>query len=247
VLHPRINPRWAGEPCIVAAPGPSLTADVVQRARFKRWIDKWNVIAVNDAYRLMPWADVVYGCDNAWWKVHGQCKGFHGERWACHEQDPNPRELHGNDKRELDAQIGLNLVNGLAGNEFSMRPEYIRYGPNAGFQAINLALLFGCTHIVLVGFDMRHVNCKAHFFGEHPVSLRRTADHEYRAMAQDFEQAAKGLPVGIRILNATPGSALTCFPMVSLDEALRPILRTDGGLRCDRSESHAPADRHCAA
>jgi hypothetical protein len=37
---------------------------------------------------------------------------------------------------------------------------------------------------------------------------------------RNFERAAKLLPEGIRIINATPDSALTCFPTMPLEEAL---------------------------
>lgn len=195
------------------------------------------MIAVADSYRLMPWAQVVYGCDTSWWEVHQTCGGFAGEKWACHEQDRNPAEIHGNDKRDIADRYGVNLVNGRDGDEFSFDQSFIRYGSNAGFQAINLAILFGATRIVLVGFDMRHVGGKAHFFGDHPPSLRRLDDDGYRGFVKRFERAAKVLPPHISIVNATPGSALTCFPMMDFHAAIQP----DGVLHRHRPESHAAA------
>jgi hypothetical protein len=211
-----------------------------------RWLEKWNVIAIADSYKALPLADVVYGCDNRWWEVHRTCNDFVGERWACHEDNTQGDVFH-NDKRQMAEEFGLNLVRGQPGDEFSFDPMFIRYGSNAGFQAINLALLFGCTNIVLVGFDMRHVNGQSHFFGDHPESLRRTSDLEYRGFVQHFECAAKALPGHVRIINATPGSALTCFPMMSLDEAVRSIPRPDGSRHCDRAKSHTLANRERAA
>jgi hypothetical protein len=205
-----------------------------------RWLDQWRVIAVNDAYLELPFADALYGCDNSWWGHHRKCGGFEGEKWSTHEQDPNPREIHGNDKRKAAEEYGINLVKGLDGDEFSFDPGVIRYGSNSGFQAINLALLFGCTRIVLVGFDMRHVEGRAHFFGDHPKGLLQLKDGEYERFCIRFERAAKKLPKHISIINATPNSALKCFPMMSLLDALK-LSREDCRVHCDRSEPHAAA------
>ena len=61
---------WTGEPCIVVASGPSLDADTAHRVRMARWTDGWRVIVVNDAYRLLPRADILYACDARWWELH---------------------------------------------------------------------------------------------------------------------------------------------------------------------------------
>jgi hypothetical protein len=229
----RINPDWTGEPCIVAASGPSLTTEVAQKVRFARWLNGWRAIVVNDAYKAIPRADVLYACDNNWWDIHGKCVGFHGAKWSSHEE--SSKDKHGNDKRENAEKYGINLVWGRDGDEFSFDPSFIRYGSNSGFQAINLALLFGCTRIVLVGYDMRYVGGKAHFFGNHPAPLPQIGDRDYQAFAKRFERANKKLPSNISIVNATPGSALTCFPMMSLDEALAKVQR-DHCVSGDRTE-----------
>lgn len=242
VVQPqRINPAWAGESCFVAASGPSLTAEVAHRVRMARWQERWRVIAVSDAYRLMPWADILYSCDNAWWEHHQGAKEFRGDRWACHEQDPNPRELHGNDKRELAQRFGINLVRGVDSKAFSMDPSVVSYGDNTGFQALNLAMHFGCSRIVLIGFDMRHVDGKAHFFGDHPKALRNSPDDVYKKFAKIFQQAAKALPERFSIVNATPGSALTCFPRVSLDDVFKTISGPNDCVSGNGTELHASA------
>jgi hypothetical protein len=101
---------------------------------------------------------------------------------------------------------------------FSHIPARIHYGNCSGFQAINLAILFGATRIILVGFDMRVVNGQRHFFGDHPAPLGNACQYEHFLPA--FEAAARTLPRHISIVNCTPGSALKCFPMASLDAAL---------------------------
>ncbi len=220
----RIKPRWAE--CVIAATGPSLTQLVVDQIALKHWRagqvienpgartiqvrDGWRVLAVNDAYRLMPWADLLYACDAKWWEVHQGCPGFAGEKWSSHSEGSD-------DKLDAAARWGLTLVCGAHEDGFSLDPGLIHYGSVSGFQAINLALLMGAKRILLVGYDMR-VNGRRHFFGNHPDPL--TNAMRFEALVPQFARAAHHLPPEIKILNCTPGSALDCFPMSDLEAAL---------------------------
>lgn len=201
----RAEPRWSGR-CVVAAPGPSLTPEIAEMCRGER------VIAINDAYRLLPFAEVTYACDLKWWEIH-RLNVLSGERWTSHSIAPK------NDKTAIAEAFGLHVIAGANNAGFSRDPGRIHYGSNSGFQAVNLALLFGADPVILVGFDMRDVGGRPHFFGEHPAPLKssRNYGHWIAAFAKANEMLWHPRP---RILNATPGSALTCFPMVDLAETL---------------------------
>jgi hypothetical protein len=171
------------------------------------------VIAVNDAYRRVPGAQVLYACDAAWWHHHKGARGFKGQRWSSHGSATH------NNKTQVAELYGVRLVPGRDGpHGFSLDPVVIHYGSNGGFQAVNLALLMGASRVVLVGFDMHG----SHFFGRHPKPLRNVTN--FNGFIRAFERAARHLPAGVQILNATPGSALRCFPMVSLDDVLGEAL-----------------------
>lgn len=203
----RIERRWWGT-CVVAASGPSLTPDVAEMCSRVEW-----VIAVNDAWRALPGgADVLYACDEAWWRHHDGCPGFAGEKWTSHSLSPK------NDKTKVADHFGLRVVEGTEKPGFSLDPSVIHYGNNSGFQAVNLAILFGADPIVLVGFDMRAVAGKQHFFGNHKAPLSETG--KFAVWIANFTRAAAMLRGSPRIVNATPGSALTCFPMMPLNVAL---------------------------
>ena len=90
-------------------------------------------------------------------------------------------------------------------------------GQCSGFAAISFALHLGFKRLVLVGFDMRIVDGQRHFFGDHPLPLRNTDASQF---VTDFERAAKALPADIQITNATPHSALRCFPYRPLEDVL---------------------------
>jgi hypothetical protein len=211
MIRDRIYPYWQDMTAIVAATGPSLTEAVAERCRQAHDADdSVAVLAVNDAWRLMPWADALYACDAAWWTIHNGTD-FTGDKWSSHH--PN-----GNDKIELAKRYGLQLVAGKCDKRFSADPGRIHYGGNSGFQAVNLALLFGARRIILVGFNLQPVGGKVHFFGDHPAGLRQQA--RYERFLPAFSEAAKRLPAGVEIINATPASALKAFPAMTLDDAL---------------------------
>lgn len=160
----------------------------------------------------MPWADALYGCEPRWWNVHGNCNDFAGELWSTHDNKNTC-----NDKEEIAEKYGINIVKGAPGPGFSFDPVVIHYGDNSGFQAINLALLFGSTYVVLVGFDMAHRG-KGHFFGEHPEGLFRQT--KYENFIRHFDKAVERLPPEVTIINATTETALRCFPRMTLEQAI---------------------------
>lgn len=163
---------------------------------------------VNDAFQLLPWADVLYACDEEWW--FDRKPEFAGEKWSSHNDGARPR----NDKRRVSELLSVSIVRGKQSKGFSLDPSVIHYGGNSGFQAVNMAILWGGNPIILVGFDMRG----SHFFGEHKHPLRQKKS--FNGWIAAFRDAAEMLPDHIHIINATPKSDLKCFPMMTLAEAL---------------------------
>lgn len=205
--------RWSDGFCIVAGSGPSLTPQIAEFCRAH------HVVAVNDAYRLLPLAEVLYACDGEWWRVHDGCREFAGERWSSHGNAAH------NDKRSTADRFGLNLIRGADLPGFSLDPALLHYGEMGGYQAVNLAghFLGWIGRIALVGFDLQPVEGRRHFFGDHPAPLRSTVSGPSGAYAKcirAFELAATLLPPGIQIVNCTQGSALRCFPMMDVADAL---------------------------
>lgn len=94
-------------------------------------------------------------------------------------------------------------------------------GGNSGFQAINLAAQFGAARIVLVGFDMR-LDRGVHWHGKHPPGLNNPHDIHLTRWRRAIDGAAPNLAaLGIQVWNASPVSALTAFPIVSIEDALQ--------------------------
>ncbi len=182
----------------------------------------------------MPWADALYGCEPRWWNLHKDCDGFAGVKWSTHV-----KESTANDKTEHADDYDIKIVKGAPASGFSTDPSVIHYGDNSGFQALGLSILLGSPYIVLVGFDMRHVAGKSHFFGDHPQDLFQR--QEYESFAKKFDKAPP--PDGVTIINATPGSALRCYPMMNLEDAIGAYRgRSNGGLHRHGSIANAAAN-----
>jgi hypothetical protein len=226
LLYSAVAARWS-DPVVVVASGPSLTQGVAEAIARAHAAGTHRVIAVNDAYRLLPAADVVYASDVPWWNLHEGCPGFAGEKWSSHGVPPpaEAREWH-NDKRPCATRWGLRLCYGAMRAGFSLNPELIHYGQNSGFQAVNLAGHFTAWSqpILLAGFDMRVVGGKRHFFGDHPQGMTKT--ETFQPFLDAFIEAARLLPKQVAIVNCTPGSALRCFPLKDLDDALSDTARS---------------------
>lgn len=84
---------------------------------------------------------------------------------------------------------------------------------NSGLRGIERAVLEGATRVLLLGFDLGGT----HFFGPHPDRLKNTPPHRFEVFKKQF---AGYQPRGVQIINCTPGSALKCYPAMTLEEAL---------------------------
>lgn len=184
---------------ICIASGPSLTLhDVILCATSGR-----TIYVVNDAYKIAPWADVLYAADSDWWDYHEGVKEFMGERWGL---DPRTCE-----------RWGLNQIAYDSKKIFATEPP-IATGSNSGFQAINLAYLQGHRDIWLLGYDMGHdKGSKKHFFGEHPAKINRPS--QYQDWLRHFRKAAPVMKeAGLKIVNMSRKTALDCFERGDLCE-----------------------------
>lgn len=94
----------------------------------------------------------------------------------------------------------------------------LHYGDNSGYQAVNLAYLFGARRIVLLGYDMRPgTDGRSHWHPQHKNPLNPGGTDVTR-WAQLFHELAKDLASeGVEVINCTRRTALTCFPQLPLE------------------------------
>lgn len=160
-----------------------------------------KVIAINDNYQIAPWADILYACDLKWWDWHKGAPSFGGSKWTM--------DIHAANKYQL------NYIEGRAGVGLCNEEGVVHTGGNSGFQAINLALQFGASRVVLTGYDMKLAsNGASHWFGDHPDLVRSG----YERWLLSFKQAADQKL--IEIINCTRDTALDMFQRCPITEAL---------------------------
>lgn len=196
---------WQNETVAILASGPSLTPDAAFYARNRA--DR--VIAINESWQLCRDADVLYAADSAWWNKRGPDPvWFKGERWSC------DMGWHGK-----PAPAGITLVPCKPGSAITLTGP-ISTGSNSSFQAMHLAIRWGAKKIVFLGLDMTADN-GGHWHRDHGPGLRNTEERTYQNFRRAFETAAPEIAaLGVEVVNASPTSALNCFPKIPLWRAL---------------------------
>lgn len=211
-----VKPEWSGETVAILGGGPSLTQEQVDYCR-----GKCRVIAVNTSYWLAPWADLLYFCDQVWHCWHFGGTDNRGER---HKPDPRYHEFRGIKAalsnactHGVDSAVRI-LQNYGTGPGLCTLPDGVYTGRNSGFQAINLSFHLGASRVILLGFDMRAVEGRTHW---HMAHKRPTPEQDFeREMLPLFQSLVEPCKGRMQILNATPGSAISCFPLVDLRTCL---------------------------
>lgn len=231
-LDPRklwaVPPLLRGETLALLGSGAGMSQQVANYLRGKCY-----VLAINDNYLLAPWCDFHWHCDVKWWN------------WAMSGRHPAQAKFGPPDKMSKLFQglraIRMTLDNSyhckdqcprlrIVGNASFQRPKaigglsqdrrYIRTGGNSGFQCLNIAYHLEPRRLLLCGYNMQASNDRdVHWFGQHPV---RTSPSIFLSTFRKYFDSAAPLlqDKGIEVINCTPGSALTTFPIRDLREVL---------------------------
>ena len=181
-------------------------------------LNQARTIACNDAYM---WGDMIDVC------LFGDWSWF---TYQCENHAAALRQFTGMFVSPCDEAKRCPAVKAVQRRKRGLceDPDFIAWNCNSGGCAINLALHLGAKKIVLVGFDMKlnektresnwHPNEKAIKHGKPPTQ------DSYTRMLGFFtsikEDLDKKFP-NVEVINATPGSALKEFPIMSFDEVVQ--------------------------
>lgn len=138
---------------VVIATGPSLTKQQVNYAATRA-----NVVAVSDAYKLLPWAKALVSADAAWWKYHKEAQTFGARRFGI-----------------------IHDFNNVPNVEKFTAPN----GTNSGLLGIMVAVHLGAKNVYLIGFDLHSPG--SHFFGAHPKPLKSTPSGRMEVFKKQFK------------------------------------------------------------
>lgn len=197
-------PDWRGDCVAIVAGGPSVKKMDLSILR-----DRIHVLAIKVAIDLCPWAEVCYGCDAAWWidrqglpKYRG-IKLFHGNA----AKYPNMHRV------EIELQKDAMLVD---------EPLKLGNGGNSGFQAINLAIQFGATDIILIGFDC-HERGGVHWYGRNKwLNANNPMGTNYNRWIKGFNAIEKELrQMGLTVINSSMESEIKTWPRKPLIEVMQ--------------------------
>lgn len=229
---------WQGAECVIIGGGSSMPYQFgIPEEIVRAVIDKKEapsaytpymekvlqgkfVIAVNNAFLLGRFIDVLLFGDNAWflsWKK--EVLGWYGLVVTCANDFAGVMEDEAPGIKYLPRDT--HKPQGISDN-----PSALSWNGNSGAAAINLAVHFGVRKIVLLGFDMSlDENGKSHWHNaHHPMEMPVTKIKK----PPPFHRHLRGFPKiaedakhrGVEIINCSPNSMLDVFPKRSLKEAL---------------------------
>lgn len=142
--------------------------------------------------------------DRNWWHEYGNAVKEGPELWTTN--------------REAARLWRLRWIQGEPGGGESTRANTIKMGGNSGFQALALALHFGASRVVLLGYDMQlGASGATHWHGDHK-RLGNPLKDRMPKWCRDFAE----IPFSTRqrVVNASRVSALKCFKRAGLNDCL---------------------------
>lgn len=183
--------------CIVGG-GPSLIGFDFTR------LDKYNVIAINRAYEVLPRAQYTYFSDYRFW-------GWHQDGLLAHPSI----KVTGSPINVNHPDVVQYKLTGYRG--IDLRPGKLRSGNNSGYAAINLAVHLNARRIYLFGFDMRAPEGVTHWHGGYLIKTKTTV---YEAnMLRYFPTSLKALAcLGVEVYNVGIESKIECFKKIPLTD-----------------------------
>jgi hypothetical protein len=209
---------------VILATGPSLTPEVIEAARRGQQMGLWALFGMNHVWRDVPSLDVFMACNPEYYASQWELglKDRLAEKWAWDSA--------------TSLRFGLRFIHGKWLDGFSKDPSCIHYGHSSGFQLPQIAYHAGFRRLLLCGYDMRYAadydgrnqrigSSPRHYFGEydgaelnHWPSVK-VKDGVHVELIEQFEKV-KRLNPEVEIINCSPGSAMTCFQMATLQELL---------------------------
>lgn len=167
-----------------------------------------HVIAVNVAYKMGNWVDVVFFGDYSTWQEDKvNLIQFKGLRVSC------AKELH-NDNRIKWLEMDSRKRHGITNN-----PEMVSWNQNSGAASINLAVHLGVKRIILLGFDMNLDTNKNQHWHKFYTTPEKRVYADFKKHLIGFSEIKRDLDLlGIEIINANPDSAITNFTKMAFNE-----------------------------
>jgi len=238
-MHWQVPKMWQDGECWIIGGGPSLIQqfnipkEVVDGVRdgklsmsayspYLATIHGKHIIAINTAFKLGNWVDLVFFGDNGWFQKNREdLIDFLNLKVACHAHFSKNDYV---EERVKYIEKDRNHAKGI-----SPRVNKVSWNHNSGAAAISLAVHLGCKKIILVGFDMKLDDKKEqHWHNQYRPKGFFNGNSE-KGSVKTFNRHLQGFPVilkeaeklGVEIINASPDSAIECFKKMSVQDILK--------------------------
>lgn len=223
---------WEGGRCYILGGGPSLPRqfgvpeEIIQKVQkglltpaayspYMREIHNAQVIAVNSAFKIGTWIDVLFFGDSAFYqRFEKDILEWPGLRVSCAKGLQNQ-----------NGRLKLMLRNKSRLYGIEKEPGLLCWNKNSGSAAINLAVQLGCKEIVLLGFDMRLDAAQNQHWHKYYTGDLRVVNKTFAKHLKSFSFIAKELEGKVKIYNACPDSAIREFEKVELQDLLPELKR----------------------
>lgn len=170
------------------------------------------VYVINDCFRRLPWAPVVFTADGRYFHhraaeilrtVSGRLVATVPAHYQSRITAPQARRR-------------ITYLDRLPGIGFSADRKAVFFSDNSGFACLNYVAASGHKRIALVGFDM---TTPGHWHDGYEWGRAKTEN--YPKWARAFDAVAPLLAEhGAEVVNVNPDSAIRCFRFATFDDAL---------------------------
>ena len=205
----RPQPLFSGERVFVVGGGPSLRSQPLERLRGR------PTIVVNQMGHELPWASILFFGDESWMLRRGPenlalVAGWEGlvltaSHTAQMTLPEKVRRVHFHHR--VGAPPILHRWPAVSAG----------WGRSSGHKAVSVAVLLCAAEVVMLGYDCRFVDGRSHAHDGYSHSTD-SAFQNWLPAWQGWRREAERL--GVRIVNATPNSALDEFERANLEDLL---------------------------
>lgn len=196
IKRPAWYPNWRDQAVVIVASGPSAASAPIEKIRHNA-----RIVAVNNSWKLAPFAEVVFAADHRWWIAYEGLMEYSGIKIMTERFRQPPPEWN-------IRQLSFKYVDSIVWSP----PGEVGWGGGSGFQAFNWVVQTEPRLIALVGFDMTLAH-GVHWHGSHNALLGLVdpsagkVSRWRRAMINAVTQV---MAAGIDVVNCSPYSELGC-------------------------------------
>ncbi len=224
-----VEPKFKNRTGVLIATGPSLSESQLNIVRSRHMAGDVHVFTINNTYQVYPETDVHLSCDGPWWRWYSNDEflmNLPAEKWTWYP--------------EFAEEFGINYIFGEEKKRgLSLDPRIVHINHGSGPMIMNLAILYGCTKLVLIGHDMKFAkdydpknqkpgSIPRHYFGEYPKKLQHWPSVKVRQGVldglieaySDIRDDIEARQISVDIVNCTPESALTMFRTGELEKEI---------------------------